>query len=195
MYLYIPIWFYSNLFRKIIITTKEYIYIQILFYKNYWNRNIIFPNYLLYIPIWFYSNGSQASELSLLEKLYIPIWFYSNCIPRSPFTPFINFTFQSGSIQINIRFAQLGNFTFFTFQSGSIQIKLRLSRNIKKGYLYIPIWFYSNIDRTFISEVGTDLYIPIWFYSNKGAFCYVNEKINFTFQSGSIQITNRTPIK
>ena len=38
-----------------------------------------------------------------MSYLYIPIWFYSN----------------------NMRFAQLGNFTFFTFQSGSIQIQMQ----------------------------------------------------------------------
>ena len=54
--LYIPIWFYSNIFQL----------------TPYFEFNS------LYIPIWFYSNedGTKLSSFGLL--LYIPIWFYSN---------------------------------------------------------------------------------------------------------------------
>ena len=56
----------------------------------------------LYIPIWFYSNGDQALLCMMRES----------------------FTFQSGSIQIemNANTEKKSNI-FFTFQSGSIQME------------------------------------------------------------------------
>ena len=35
------------------------------------------------------------------------------------------------------------------------------------GYLYIPIWFYSNCYTSQVYKQATYLYIPIWFYSNE----------------------------
>ena len=56
--------------------------------------------------------------------LYIPIWFYSNLKKHLINSDYIAFTFQSGSIQINVNFRTALNTYFFTFQSGSIQIGL-----------------------------------------------------------------------
>ena len=100
LYLYIPIWFYSND-----------------------NGVIVFDKpYNLYIPIWFYSNWVKAlishpvhsslhSNLVLFKFytciflafpviLYIPIWFYSNLSIISVLDGANLFTFQSGSIQM-----------------------------------------------------------------------------------------------
>ena len=54
--------------------------------------------------------------------------------------------------------------------------------------LYIPIWFYSNLERVGTTDFPYILYIPIWFYSNvrRLQIRYINA--TFTFQSGSIQI-------
>ena len=78
------------------------------------------------------------------------------------------------------------------------------------GRLYIPIWLYSNIDKsTYISplkaftfqsgyiQIGMiffatfyrlSLYIPIWLYSNTVQDDTGERSITFTFQSGYIQI-------
>ena len=82
-------------------------------------------NLLIYIPIWFYSNltslgnvlsniftftfqsGSilmilNCSVLYLSRNIYIPIWFYSNVKEMEERGAKLKFTFQSGSILINI---------------------------------------------------------------------------------------------
>ena len=120
--LYIPIWFYSN---GIVCC-------------NFFKLNI------LYIPIWFYSNWKIIQKLQHRECLYIPIWFYSN-VDGSVCSPnFINFTFQSGSIQITQLQKKYNELLTFTFQSGSIQINKLDDYTIRYTLLYIPIWFYSN---------------------------------------------------
>ena len=55
--------------------------------------------------------------------LYIPIWFYSN--DTKVFLAQIDtaFTFQSGSIQMTVKYFKTMTLICFTFQSGSIQIK------------------------------------------------------------------------
>ena len=80
-----------------------------------------------------------------------------------------NFTFQSGSIQIGTAIGAVVGGPVFTFQSGSIQIlfatpEISLLSTLHSNlvlfkyfrhpisaitkYLYIPIWFYSNVTRT-----------------------------------------------
>ena len=54
----------------------------------------------LYIPIWFYSNSANAYVVKMSMLLYIPIWFYSNTLNSFVSLASLNFTFQSGSIQI-----------------------------------------------------------------------------------------------
>ena len=81
--------------------------------------------------------------------------------------------------------------------------------------LYIPIWFYSNLNCEKFAAREWILYIPIWFYSNLSflstslylsytlhsnlvLFKYYDNTVNlpyistFTFQSGSIQISNHS---
>ena len=57
--------------------------------------------------------------------------------------------------------------------------------------LYIPIWFYSNVNGTKKGHCSLRLYIPIWFYSNLLLLEKDLLKINFTFQSGSILIDSQ----
>ena len=98
------------------------------------------------------------------------------------------FTFQSGSILIYIYSKIITNLLYFTFQSGSILIKPYSKYPCKPSYLYIPIWFYSNIYIFFIGFFICDLYIPIWFYSNGLRVRIRPLLLYFTFQSGSILI-------
>ena len=123
-----------------------YLYIPIWFYSNISNLAPFIPNFHLYIPIWFYSNdkfeiikaifnnftfqsGSiqigNSSELSSGKlPLYIPIWFYSNTtVPMPAVAPVIFFTFQSGSIQMVFFKNSKRICHTFTFQSGSIQME------------------------------------------------------------------------
>ena len=58
------------------------------------------------------------------------------------------------------------NITPFTFQSGSILIDFIRTLSILNDYLYIPIWFYSNVITDDCEITHYYLYIPIWFYSN-----------------------------
>ena len=165
MYLYIPIWFYSNRCdgRK----SEGWCYftfqsgsIQI---SNHSFCNLFYR--LLYIPIWFYSNfyskdkkrsgayftfQSGSIQISLIfissiwhSKLYIPIWFYSNNPIMFCEGGLYGFTFQSGSIQM-LRFLLIfclpnslhSNLVLFKWWN--------VYREILYMPLYIPIWFYSN---------------------------------------------------
>ena len=101
IYLYIPIWFYSN-----------------------FNISLVhFGNFIFFT---FQSGSIQIVEQLQHEYasgiLYIPIWFYSNAIYDLFATAIINFTFQSGSIQIIHTQLVVYYLDCFTFQSGSIQI-------------------------------------------------------------------------
>ena len=58
--------------------------------------------------------------------------------------------------------------------------------------LYIPIWLYSNIWVGLVLIHLLALYIPIWLYSNSACKPCLGFRCNFTFQSGYIQINNRT---
>ena len=100
----------------------------------------------------------------------------------------LDFTFQSGYIQI-IRFYVLtGARGCFTFQSGYIQILATKTNKIpfiiftfQSGYIQISSdsanWYGSII-----------LYIPIWLYSNYIIALSTLLKSFFTFQSGYIQM-------
>ena len=102
MLLYIPIWFYSNCSQKFSFRLSK----------------------CLYIPIWFYSNLFPDSLYTDPKELYIPIWFYSNTLNSFVSLASLNFTFQSGSIQIDFRCVLWHSWRNFTFQSGSIQMIL-----------------------------------------------------------------------
>ena len=122
-----------------------------------------------------------------------------------------NFTFQSGSIQIRTSRERLAKTQSFTFQSGSIQIMrereieeyLRLftfqSGSIQMVFkaqyhdgFVLPL--HSNLVlfkclKTGKIQTKAYLYIPIWFYSNEWKGKMLGRDGHFTFQSGSIQIT------
>ena len=120
--LYIPIWFYSNVYRFIHIGISNALYIPIWFYSNNLKNTDFSCANALYIPIWFYSNPKPRCKFRILIFLYIPIWFYSN-MTRSFFDmEKEGFTFQSGSIQILLVSILSMTLPSFTFQSGSIQI-------------------------------------------------------------------------
>ena len=142
--LYIPIWFYSN---GIVCC-------------NFFKLNI------LYIPIWFYSNWKIIQKLQHRECLYIPIWFYSN-VDGSVCSPnFINFTFQSGSIQITQLQKKYNELLTFTFQSGSIQMTLNGTKVQSITTLHSNLVLFKSLLLN-QNRLLFLLYIPIWFYSNK----------------------------
>ena len=101
--------------------------------------------------------------------------------------PFIFFTFQSGSIQMNTTNLYSISSTSFTFQSGSIQIKTTHHERVytgtftfQSGSIQITTdtemnnnvsTLHSNLVlfKCCLSNVSISdkiLYIPIWFYSN-----------------------------
>ena len=63
-----------------------------------------------------------------------------------------------------------------------------IHRNTAFESLYIPLWFYSNADPTAERSWTDHLYIPLWFYSNNHANAWDDNRHNFTFHYGSIQI-------
>ena len=78
IFLYIPIWLYSNA-------------INLFFYQSVKE---------LYIPIWLYSNIDLLEKMKFNLPLYIPIWLYSNKLKKVAQSLINNFTFQSGYIQM-----------------------------------------------------------------------------------------------
>ena len=134
---------------------------------KFWCWLPVLPVWCLYIPIWFYSNGATVGGaigqlIFTFQSGSIQIT-WNRC---SSFTKF-HFTFQSGSIQIQKQPREIFFELIFTFQSGSIQIgnapdysfiyahftfqsgSIQMSQNCRSLpqylYLYIPIWFYSNL--------------------------------------------------
>ena len=78
IFLYIPIWLYSNSFSKQDSSLSRALYIPIWLYSNVDKCPSACYITVLYIPIWLYSNlECFVSPLRSL-KLYIPIWLYSN---------------------------------------------------------------------------------------------------------------------
>ena len=65
-------------------------------------------------------NGGRINRY--VCNLYIPIWFYSNDVDGKSYYLTQSFTFQSGSIQMDVGGYTVEGFNHFTFQSGSIQI-------------------------------------------------------------------------
>ena len=124
----------------------------------------------------------------------------------------INFTFQYGSIQMDLlEYCRMERFdlyipiwfysngficlsiTFlYTLHSNMVLFKYLFSNvSLETFLLYIPIWFYSNgLWQTWCNQWFV-LYIPIWFYSNKDGVIVKLEIPSFTFQYGSIQIEPR----
>ena len=98
--IYIPLWFYSNIIRGIVIVSIN----------------------VIYIPLWFYSNlsvpASRSGSIYLFtfhygsiliclhlrntceSKIYIPLWFYSNVTTIIQKNKRNIFTFHYGSILI-----------------------------------------------------------------------------------------------
>ena len=98
------------------------------------------------------------------------------------------FTFQSGYIQILATKTNKIPFIIFTFQSGYIQISSDSANWYGSIILYIPIWLYSNSVQQSLQVYFCQLYIPIWLYSNRFyQLCHLPIRI-FTFQSGYIQM-------
>ena len=190
IWLYIPIWFYSNVnyyFRKF--SCEFSLHSNLVLFKS-----CSCPSWCVLMNFFTFQSGSiqmyvkcfldafynfftfQSGSIQMLPAhwwlkpsviLYIPIWFYSNVAhDRSICT--------LNSLYIPIWF----------YSNGFLFVPSFLSTN-----LYIPIWFYSNGCSLFLFISICILYIPIWFYSN-GGYGYVIEfiKKDFTFQSGSIQI-------
>ena len=121
---------------------------------------------MLYIPIWLYSNLTHARLQSLINELYIPIWLYSNSSLQH---------FAHSSLN-------------FTFQSGYIQIVTKPTQQKELNLLYIPIWLYSNLrcqayTAIYLLSLHSNLVI---FKSFKPATSI--RAVYFTFQSGYIQI-------
>ena len=141
--------------------------------------------------------------------LYIPIWFYSNLITLATPDHGLHFTFQSGSIQI--QWVAVCRCPLCTLHSNLVLFKSSCScLPLPPIKLYIPIWFYSNVQSVSLYLCLKNLYIPIWFYSNETIrqtqpnylfslhsnlvlFKWYTKNnhfkfVYFTFQSGSIQI-------
>ena len=144
---------------------------------------------LLYIPIWFYSNLFPDSLYTDPKELYIPIWFYSNTLNSFVSLASLNFTFQSGSIQIDFRCVLWHSWRNFTFQSGSIQMILII-------FIYSEVnifTFQSGSIQIYQPEASVEPYYAA-LHSNLVLFkWWVLQQwklynFNFTFQSGSIQM-------
>ena len=102
-------------------------------------------------------------------------------------TNVLNFTFQYGSIQIMLINQKADVIFYFTFQYGSIQI-------LHIDWIHIAYYTFTfqygsiQIIKHTFTDIISILYIPIWFYSN-GQKVFITLEINvFTFQYGSIQI-------
>ena len=132
------------------------------------------------------------SVISLHSRIVVSFTFQYGSIQiqmlSHPFYHAFNFTFQYGSIQIEADQGYVDIIKDFTFQYGSIQIVNKCSI-FKFVELYIPIWFYSNSSFHLLHRLIQVLYIPIWFYSNFEFHILHFLSKCFTFQYGSIQIT------
>jgi len=127
----------------------------------------------IYIPIWFYSNINQICHF------FTVIWFTfqygSTQIKQGALWKCRCdwFTFQYGSTQIAIagkmkmvnihlhsnmvllKSIEKRGFLIiikFTFQYGSTQIPIRCFCSSVSSSIYIPIWFYSNTDSSWINS-------------------------------------------
>ena len=143
--LYIPIWFYSNLFliksaTTSIIFTFQSGSIQIIpFFTIKSNILTLHSNLVLFkcmMPFCF----------DIKESLYIPIWFYSNLIQVQILAMAIS-ALHSNLVLFKLRHRteKSTQLTSFTFQSGSIQIVWYNCTYMISKLLYIPIWLYSNL--------------------------------------------------
>ena len=119
----------------------------------------------IYIPIWFYSNQAPRTPPDVSHIIYIPIWFYSNQTANTLIEMGITFTFQSGSIQINLRAGENFAGITFTFQSGSIQMETVRAMLKDLEYLHSNLVLFKSPLLCLLYHYK-QIYIPIWFYSN-----------------------------
>ena len=185
--LYIPIWLYSNHTVHHIITAEDnplhsnlvifkfyhrhniltwyFLYIPIWLYSNRYKIILFIASWHLYIPIWLYSNPILENWGANSYSLYIPIWLYSNKAIFNKGVNILNFTFQSGYIQIFLSIVNF--FVDKPLHSNLVIFKYYLVEgNEALKILYIPIWLYSNWHERRFCWTSTTLYIPIWLYSN-----------------------------
>jgi len=97
--IYIPIWFYSNIYPLTVFRAHSNLHSNMVLLKFYPDRCITPVNFI-YIPIWFYSNLNSVNLMFL----------------------YFSFTFQYGSTQMSTQTDALHPSILFTFQYGSTQI-------------------------------------------------------------------------
>ena len=102
IYIYIPLWFYSNgltdeIIERFDIFTFHYGSIQI-------SSTVIVHTTIMeiYIPLWFYSNIKKLEFIVLVKNLHSTMVLFKWFINFKPKHNFILFTFHYGSIQIDI---------------------------------------------------------------------------------------------
>ena len=98
-FIYIPLWFYSNVILTQTHTIMLEIYIPLWFYSNLFRASEWAIQAFIYIPLWFYSNPINF-KISRTQHIYIPLWFYSNLFFKKHLTFSYVFTFHYGSILI-----------------------------------------------------------------------------------------------
>ena len=101
---------------------------------------------------------------------------------------FVNFTFQSGSIQIIIVYVSRSCLCNFTFQSGSIQMETRLTIVLSIVTLHSNLVLFKWVRRLqirFICATFTFQSGSIQIGADNSQRAYIE---HFTFQSGSIQM-------
>ena len=167
VFIYIPLWFYSNGVTQTSRECDKIIYIPLWFYSN---QVILFTNdqisiYLHSTMVLFKSIVAVLTAVGTLLftfhygsiqilyrfrvkmhtiKIYIPLWFYSNLRIIIYSLVFWTFTFHYGSIQIR------DNVLFFAhcyhLHSTMVLFKLiHIGMIILLLHIYIPLWFYSNL--------------------------------------------------
>ena len=187
LYLYIPIWLYSNQFCPfgtvyVPIFTFQSGYIQIIaahfaicFCCSLHSNLVIFKlstriyllNYsILYIPIWLYSNETLIVVSEWLRTLHsnlVIFKFQNRTGAKSQLL-----SLHSNLVIFKWRVLKLSRRKCKPLHSNLVIFKLAVPTwNKCPFYLYIPIWLYSN-DKSKIDSVELGkLYIPIWLYSNE----------------------------
>ena len=97
---YIPIWFYSNFFIRIINSMNPYLHSNMVLFKY-----LKVSDDSTYVEFTFQYGSIQMNLILICFQycflIYIPIWFYSNEYRDYGKLDVISFTFQYGSIQIS----------------------------------------------------------------------------------------------
>ena len=120
-------------------------------------------------------------------SLYIPIWFYSNQFGSESNPMLFIFTFQSGSIQIEVRKQKGKDDTTFTFQSGSIQIKIALRPYQEEAFTF-QSGSIQILSRSGLYHTGKPLHSNLVLFKCFFISFFLQTLFRFTFQSGSIQM-------